>query len=160
VLGAVAEDATTIIRGARMGSAAKSSAGVKVNPADGEGPGAGLTNGKDFETPIGPPAPPKGGKLTKVNADDENWIFRELELSQSHVDRMTPFDAAKSAREPIRWVNYKGKRYIMQGNHRVQAGSQSPNKMIEGLEYTVEEWEAAFDTTFMPRGTNNPKVGP
>ena len=88
-------------------------------------------------------------------------MFREDPLSRNLIERLSPFDQTKSdAEQPIRIVEASGLLYVMQGNHRIMAAREDKLPDVKALLYTESAWESLTESAFMPRGTNNPRIGP
>jgi len=106
--------------------------------------------------------PADSGVRSTIDPIADNIIFREPVLSARKIDATRPFDQALSdgGGQPIRVVDDGGAKYIMQGNHRIGGAQEDGVRSVGCLVYTPEEWQEFTGMPFLPRGTNNPNIGP
>ncbi len=98
-----------------------------------------------------------------INPVNDNIIFRETTLRRAKIDAVSPFNQALSdaGGQPIRVVvTQADEKFVMQGNHRVRGAQAQGLQSVEGIIYNQEHWEALTGSPFLPRGTNNPAIGP
>jgi hypothetical protein len=103
------------------------------------------------------------GVRGSLNPTQDNIIYREYKLSRLQIEDTKPFNQALSDNggQPIRVVvTQGGEKYIMQGNHRIYGAREQRLQNVEAIIYTPEQWEVLTESPFVPRGTNNPAIGP
>ncbi|HKI35562.1 MAG TPA: hypothetical protein VKA46_27140 [Gemmataceae bacterium] len=104
--------------------------------------------------------PTDSGVRGTIDPIGDDIIFREFRLRGWNIDACKPFNQAQSdAHHPIRIVvDHDGKKYVLQGNHRVAGAQEDGLRSIDGILYTPKQWEDFTGLSFIPGGTNNPII--